>query len=213
MTTLYRAFASVLFAACYLGGAFAGSAHPQSSDPLPHVDLSANSEPRTTTSRKIFAQAWSRKRKTRRGLGSALRAVLCFQKCRARVSVRHKGTDASKFLRPISSRILQCVRKPARNDGDPLIVNYVGHPMQGAVSSRIWTHNDRAYRDIQYPEDAVRGRGTWAYQHEGTTKTGSRQAISFVSRNGSSCHGASPRCRTSRRSVGLRTVLFVEVRD
>jgi hypothetical protein len=35
-------------------------------------------------------------------------------------------------------------------DGDPFYVNYVGHPMQGAVSGDIWTHNDRAYRDIQF---------------------------------------------------------------
>src|SRR5262249_36557934 len=32
------------------------------------------------------------------------------------------------------------------NDGDPFYVNYIGHPMQGAVSSDIWLHNDRAYR-------------------------------------------------------------------
>ena len=36
------------------------------------------------------------------------------------------------------------------NDGDPFYVNYVGHPMQGAVSGDIWTHNDRAYRNIQF---------------------------------------------------------------
>ena len=32
-------------------------------------------------------------------------------------------------------------------DGDPFLVNYVGHPMQGAVAGFIWQHNDRAYRD------------------------------------------------------------------
>jgi hypothetical protein len=36
------------------------------------------------------------------------------------------------------------------SDGDPFYVNYVGHPMQGAVSGDIWTHNDRAYRDIEF---------------------------------------------------------------
>ncbi len=35
------------------------------------------------------------------------------------------------------------------SDGDPFYVNYVGHSMQGAVSGDIWTHNDRAYRDIE----------------------------------------------------------------
>jgi hypothetical protein len=36
------------------------------------------------------------------------------------------------------------------HDGDPFYVNYLGHPMQGAISGDIWTHNDRAYRDIEF---------------------------------------------------------------
>jgi hypothetical protein len=39
------------------------------------------------------------------------------------------------------------------SDGDPFIVNYVGHPMQGAVSGYLWTQNDRAYRDIQFGQN------------------------------------------------------------
>jgi len=39
------------------------------------------------------------------------------------------------------------------NDGDPFYVNYVGHPMQGAVSGDIWTHSDRAYRDIEFGQN------------------------------------------------------------
>jgi hypothetical protein len=39
------------------------------------------------------------------------------------------------------------------NDGDPFIVNYVGHPMQGAVSGYLWTQNDRSYRDIQFGQN------------------------------------------------------------
>ena len=35
-------------------------------------------------------------------------------------------------------------------DGDPFIVNYVGHPMQGAVSGYMWQHNDRAYRTVEF---------------------------------------------------------------
>ena len=35
-------------------------------------------------------------------------------------------------------------------DGDPFLVNYVGHPMQGAVSGFIWQHNDRAYRTVEF---------------------------------------------------------------
>lgn len=32
------------------------------------------------------------------------------------------------------------------SDGDPFYVNYVGHPMQGAVASFIWSDNDPSYR-------------------------------------------------------------------
>jgi hypothetical protein len=35
-------------------------------------------------------------------------------------------------------------------DGDPFTVNYVGHPMQGAVSGFIWSYNDRAYKNVHY---------------------------------------------------------------
>ena len=35
-------------------------------------------------------------------------------------------------------------------DGDPFIVNYVGHPMQGAVSGFMWQHSDRAYRTVEF---------------------------------------------------------------
>lgn len=38
-------------------------------------------------------------------------------------------------------------------DGDPFIVNYVAHPMQGAVTSFMWQHNDRAYRDVVFGEN------------------------------------------------------------
>ena len=39
------------------------------------------------------------------------------------------------------------------NDGDPFYVNYVGHPMQGAVTGYLWTQNDRGYRDIQFGQN------------------------------------------------------------
>jgi hypothetical protein len=42
-------------------------------------------------------------------------------------------------------------------DGDEFIVNYVGHPMQGAVSNFIWQHDDRAYR----AEEFGRNRRYW----------------------------------------------------
>jgi hypothetical protein len=38
-------------------------------------------------------------------------------------------------------------------DGDPFIVNYVGHPMMGAVSGYIAVQNDPAYRTQQFGRD------------------------------------------------------------
>lgn len=35
-------------------------------------------------------------------------------------------------------------------DGDPFIVNYVGHPFQGAVSGYIQVHNDPRYRRLEF---------------------------------------------------------------
>jgi len=39
-------------------------------------------------------------------------------------------------------------------DGDPFLVNYIGHPMQGAVAGFMWQHNDRAYRDVVFGENS-----------------------------------------------------------
>lgn len=36
------------------------------------------------------------------------------------------------------------------SDGDPFTVNYIGHPMEGAVSSFLWQHDDRAYRTVEF---------------------------------------------------------------
>jgi hypothetical protein len=35
-------------------------------------------------------------------------------------------------------------------DGDPFYVNYVGHPMQGAVSGYLWILNDHRYRGVEF---------------------------------------------------------------
>lgn len=35
-------------------------------------------------------------------------------------------------------------------DGDEFYVNYVGHPMQGAVAGYIWTQNDGAFSDVEF---------------------------------------------------------------
>ena len=35
-------------------------------------------------------------------------------------------------------------------DGDPFYVNYVGHPMQGAVAGRLWLLHDQRYRRAEF---------------------------------------------------------------
>jgi hypothetical protein len=36
------------------------------------------------------------------------------------------------------------------SDGDPFLVNYIGHPMQGAVAGYIWASNDPKYYRVQF---------------------------------------------------------------
>lgn len=55
-------------------------------------------------------------------------------------------------------------------DGDPFLVNYVGHPLQGSVTGYIWVHNDPKFRTTEFGKSAQywksRLRATafsWAY--------------------------------------------------
>ncbi len=58
-------------------------------------------------------------------------------------------------------------------DGDPFYVNYVGHPMQGAVSGYLWTLNDPRYRDVEFGKNREywksrlrAGAFAWAYSEQ-----------------------------------------------
>jgi hypothetical protein len=155
MTTLYRAFVSVLFAACYLGIALSGRAHPQSSDGLPHGDLASYLEPGTTSGRETFLLKPVREN-TKQGVDWGH----LFEQSFAFLSVEHAFRCATEketrrnFSGPFFQGYFNAVGNlHGWNDGDPFIVNYVGHPMQGAVSGYLWTHNDRAYRDIQFGQN------------------------------------------------------------
>lgn len=44
-------------------------------------------------------------------------------------------------------------------DKDPFVVNYIGHPMQGAVSSYIWGNNDRGYGNVYFSKDSRYWKG------------------------------------------------------
>ena len=58
-------------------------------------------------------------------------------------------------------------------DGDPFYVNYVGHPMQGAVTGFLWVQNDRSYRTVEFGKDRRYWKGrlragafAWAYSEQ-----------------------------------------------
>jgi hypothetical protein len=58
-------------------------------------------------------------------------------------------------------------------DGDPFYVNYVGHPVQGAVTGFIWIQNDRKYRDVEIGRNRRYWKGrlraaafAWAYSEQ-----------------------------------------------
>jgi hypothetical protein len=44
-------------------------------------------------------------------------------------------------------------------DGDEFYVNYVGHPMQGAVAGFIWAQNDTKYRKVEFGRDRLYWKG------------------------------------------------------
>jgi len=59
------------------------------------------------------------------------------------------------------------------SDGDPFLVSYVGHPMQGAVSGYLFVQNDRKYRAVEfgnnreYWKSRMRAAGyAWAYSEQ-----------------------------------------------
>lgn len=59
------------------------------------------------------------------------------------------------------------------SDGDPFLVNYVGHPMQGAVAGDIFIHNDPRYRKAEFGRNRAywtsRARAVafaWAYSEQ-----------------------------------------------
>ena len=61
---------------------------------------------------------------------------------------RARGTD----LRDLSSLItLDAVGNlHGWSDGDPFLVNYIGHPMEGAVAGFMFVHNDPRYRRAEF---------------------------------------------------------------
>lgn len=58
-------------------------------------------------------------------------------------------------------------------DSDPFYVNYVGHPMQGAVAGNLWTLHDPRYRKTEFGSSAAYWKGklraaafAWAFSEQ-----------------------------------------------
>lgn len=92
------------------------------------------------------------------------------------LSVEHTFRYATEFgTRNPGAPLLPGYFDSVRNlhgwsDGDPAYVNYLGHPMQGAVAGFIWNDNDLRYRNLEfgnYPrywKSRLRAAGySWAY--------------------------------------------------
>ncbi len=39
------------------------------------------------------------------------------------------------------------------SDGDPFLVNYIGHTLQGSAAGYVWANNDRKYFDVEFGKD------------------------------------------------------------
>ena len=74
-----------------------------------------------------------------------------FLLCSHTYRILTEGTTRRSFSEPFFPNYAASVSNlHGWADGDPFMVNYVGHPMQGAVSGFIWQHNDRAFRTVEF---------------------------------------------------------------
>jgi hypothetical protein len=75
-------------------------------------------------------------------------------------------------------------------DGDPFYVNYVGHPMQGAVSGRLFLLNDPRYNRAEFGKSAAYWKGklratafAWAFSEQFEIGPLSEASIGHVQRD------------------------------
>jgi hypothetical protein len=75
-------------------------------------------------------------------------------------------------------------------DGDPFYVNFVGHPMEGAVAGRIFSLNDPAYRRAEFGQSAAYWKGklraaafAWAFSTQFEIGPLSEASIGHIQRD------------------------------
>ena len=75
-------------------------------------------------------------------------------------------------------------------DGDPFYVNYVGHPMQGAVAGRLWLLQDKRYNKAEFGRSADYWKGklraaafAWAFSEQFEIGPLSEASIGHIQRD------------------------------
>jgi hypothetical protein len=75
-------------------------------------------------------------------------------------------------------------------DGDPFYVNYVGHPMQGAVAGHLWSLHDRRYRRAEFGDSTNYWKGklraaafSWAFSEQFEIGPLSEASVGHIQKN------------------------------
>ncbi len=103
-----------------------------------------------------------------------IQGIALFPGCRARLSPRHESEHPRIHRGSFFGGYANAVGNlHAWADGDPFIVNYVGHPIPGAVCGFIWIHNDPRYRTAEIGRNRHYWTGrlramafAWAYSEQ-----------------------------------------------
>ena len=155
MTTSHRTFVGLIFLVLDLSIALSAAAQSESSGLLLNTSspLTSDSGAPTTPLRAAPIRPVEINTEEQRGVdwSHLVRQSFLFLSVENAFRCATEAGTRDGFSNPFFPSYLNSVGNlHGWNDGDPFLVNYVGHPMQGAVSGYLWTQNDRAYRDIQF---------------------------------------------------------------
>jgi hypothetical protein len=155
MTSPGRILFGILLAACQLAVVISVAASPQSSDLLLYPKSFPDSESSSLANRapSLFKPVAKPAEQPERGVDwrHLFKQSMFFLMMENAFRCATEDGTREGFSNPFFRGYFNSVGNlHGWDDQDPFIVNYVGHPMQGAVTGYLWTQNDRAYRDIQF---------------------------------------------------------------
>ncbi len=157
MTTSYRTLVGIVLLVFELAGTLSAAAHLQSTDLVPYTSLAPASDSGALTTRvQPPNDAVLGGTEQQRGIdwGHLVEQSLFFLSIENSFRCATEAGTRDGFSTPFFRGYFNSVGNlHGWNDGDPFYVNYVGHPMQGAVTGYLWTQNDRAYRNIQFGQN------------------------------------------------------------